>query len=350
MKLKNNIIRIILLLALLVLPTGAVFAQTPGGDMVLFGQNYTVKSGETQQGSVGVFGGNVKVEEDAKVRGDMAVVGGNLTIDGDVDGDVAIIGGNMTITGTINGNIVVIGGQVILEETAVVDGDIASMGGNVDKQPGSKVTGDITNNAPPTIKVPDAPNPPNVPDVPGVPNPPSVTVQTNPFWGVASKVGWALFMGLIAMLLGLFLQPQLDRTANAITRQPIMAGSYGLLSFAAILVMVLTIILIPVAALALLILPLAWMFGMIALGQEVGNRFTKAIDQTWAPVLTIGFGTFLLVLVSGLLQLVPCIGFLANLLLSFTAIGAAVVTIFGTRNMPGPLNNPPVIDAPASDS
>jgi len=360
MRLKNNAVRIILLLALLVIPTGSVLAQGPGGDVVLFGQNYTVQSGDTLQGSLAVFGGNVNVEEDAKVNGDMAVIGGNLSIDGNVNGDIAIIGGNMTITGTVNGEIVVVGGQVILDETAVVEGNISSIGGNVEKKPGAKVTGDITNNAPPTIRIPDAPNPPNLPNVPGipdVPNPPSINVEVNPFWSVAGKVGQAMGMALIAMLLALFLQPQLERTGDAITSQPLIAGGYGLLSVivvpAIILVLTLTLILIPIALIVILALPLAWMFGMIALGQEVGNRFTKAIDQTWAPILTIGFGTFLLMLVAGLLQLVPCFGFLAYLLLSFIAIGASAVTVFGTRNMPGPvntINNPPAIDASASDS
>jgi len=85
MRLKNNAVRIILLLALLVIPTGSVLAQGPGGDVVLFGQNYTVQSGDTLQGSLAVFGGNVNVEEDAKVNGDMAVIGGNLSIDGNVN-------------------------------------------------------------------------------------------------------------------------------------------------------------------------------------------------------------------------------------------------------------------------
>jgi len=354
MKVKNNVIRIILLLALLVIPTGTVFAQSPGGDVVLFGQNYTVQSGDTLNGSVAVFGGNVNVEEDAQVKGDMAIIGGNLSIDGEVGGDIAIIGGNLTLNGTINGDIVVIGGQVILEETAVVDGNISSIGGNVEKRPGAEVTGDITNNVPPTIRVPNPPSPPNVPGAPDVPNPPSVNVEVNPFLNVAGKVGQAIAVALIGMLLSLFLQPQLERTGEAITRQPLIAGGYGLLSVilvpAVILVLTITIILIPVALVALLAIPLAWLFGMIALGQEVGNRFTKAINQTWAPVLTIGFGTFLLMLVVGLFQLVPCFGFLSYLLLSFVAIGASAVTVFGTRSVPGPINTPPTTDLPASDS
>jgi hypothetical protein len=69
----------------------------------------------------------------------------------------------------------------------------------------------------------------------------------------------------------------------------------------------------------------------VALGQEVGERFTKAINQEWSPVLTIGFGTFLLVLAGGVIGLIPCLGGIALFLLGVIGIGASVMTLFGTR-------------------
>ncbi len=342
MKLKTNLIRITLLLALLFLPTSAALAQSPGGDVVLFGQNYTLESGETQNGSVAVIGGNASAEEDTKINGDVALIGGNLSLLGDVKGDVAVIGGNLTISGTIDGNIVIIGGQALLSETAVVNGDIATIGGNVEKEPGAEVTGNITNNAPPVINVPDVPNVPNVPNIPNVPNTPEtpdVNVNVNPLWNVAGKIGQAFLVAIVGMLLTLFLQPQLDRVGGAITRQPFIAGGYGLLVFiiapVVIFILAVTIILIPIALIVGLAVPLAWLFGMIAFGQEVGDRFTKAINQTWAPVLSTGFGTFLLVLVTGLVNLVPCVGWLPSFLITLLAVGGVAMTWFGTRNAPG---------------
>jgi hypothetical protein len=72
----------------------------------------------------------------------------------------------------------------------------------------------------------------------------------------------------------------------------------------------------------------------------VGERFTRAINQSWAPALTTGFGTFLLMLVTGLVNLIPCIGWLPTLLISLIATGSAFMTWFGTRNPPGAI--PPV--------
>jgi hypothetical protein len=95
--------------------------------------------------------------------------------------------------------------------------------------------------------------------------------------------------------------------------------------------------LIPVAIVVAILVPLAWLFGMIALGQEVGDRFTKAINQIWSPVLSTGFGTFLLLLVVGFIGLIPCIGWLLAFLVTLFALGGVTMTWFGTRSASGRL-------------
>lgn len=344
---KITLKRILLLLALLFLPTASIQAQTSNNDdVVLFGQNYTLSEGETLNGSIAVFGGNIEIQEDAEVNGSIAIFGGNLSIEEGavINGDIAVFGGNLTVNSEINGDIVLFGGQAYLEAEALVDGDIATFGGQVTQAPDAKVTGEITNNTPPDI---DTPEVPNVPDAPAAPD---VNVNINPFWNVAGKVGQAILIAVIGMLLTLFLQPQLDRTASALVRQPFISGSYGLLVFialpVALLIMVVTLILIPVAAIVVLLVPLAWLFGIVALGQEVGDRFAKAINQVWAPILSTGFGTFLLLLVVGLMELIPCIGWIPSALVTLISIGAAVMTVFGTRTPPGYMPAPVMDEAP----
>jgi hypothetical protein len=344
---KTKLTTLILLLALLLVPTSNAYAQSPNGDVFLMGQNYTLESGKTLNGSLAIIGGNASIEEGATINGDAALIGGNLSLDGQVNGDVVLVGGNLTITSKINGDVVVVGGQVELAETAIVTGDITTMGGQVKKEPGAEVGGNIVNNAPP-INIPDVPAVPSIPNVPNVPVQPDVNVRVNPFWQVAGVFGNALAIALISMLLALFLQPQLERVADAVTQQPLVAGSFGLLTLAisplAIVIMVVTVILIPVALIAILILPLAWLFGIVALGQEVGERFTKAINQSWAPVLTTGLGTCLLMLVSGLFGLIPCAGWLLAFLITLMAIGGVVMTVFGTRSAPGRMATNPQVE------
>ena len=344
---KIKLTTLILLLALLFVPTASVNAQSPNsGDVFLLGQDYTLASGETLDGSLAVVGGNVLIEEDATVNGDVVVIGGSLTINGDINGDAAIIGGNLTVSAKIDGDVAIVGGQAVLTETAVVDGNITTMGGQVEKEPGAEVSGNITNNAPP-VDIPDVPAVPTVPDVPAVPNVPNVPATPdfngilNPLWEAFYAFLRALAVAAVGMLLTLFLQPQLERVSDAITQQPILAGSFGLLAVVvaplAILIMVVTLILIPVALVAAMLVPLAWLFGMVALGQEVGERFTKAINQIWPPVLSTGVGTFLLVLVTGFIGMIPCIGWLLVFIITLFAIGGVVMTWFGTRNPPGRL-------------
>jgi cytoskeletal protein CcmA (bactofilin family) len=332
MKMKTKLTRILLLLALLILPTVGVHAQSKnGGDVVLFGQNYTLAEGETLDGSIAVFGGNIEIQKGAEVNGDIAIFGGNLSFaeETTTNGDVAVFGGNVTLSGEIKGDMVLFGGQALLESGSTVR-NIATFGGQVTQKPGAIVTGEISNNTPPKVDTPVTPAQPNTPDI---------NVNVNPLWNIFGKLGQAVLIAGIGMLLSLFLQPQLDRTATTIVRTPFIAGGYGLLVFialpVALLAMVATIILIPVAAVVLLLIPLAWLFGIVALGQEVGERFTKAINQVWAPVLSTGFGTFLLMLVIGFVQLIPCVGWIPSVLAALVSVGAAVMTWFGTRNPPG---------------
>lgn len=337
MNMKTKLIRFFILLALVVLPTSTAYAQSPNGDVVLFGQNYTLATGDELDGSLAVLGGNITIKEDASVTGDVALIGGNIEMDGEVQGDLAVVGGNLIVSGTVDGDIVIIGGQVQLTATAMVNGGITTVGGQLDRDPEAQVNGDIVNNAPPTVGVPDAPN---VPDVPGVPYVPNMNSFTNPLWEAAKTFGIAVIMAAVAMLLMLFLQPQIERVGDAIVRQPLMAGSFGLLTVVlsplALLIMIITIILIPVAAIvAFVLLPIAWLFGVVAIGEEVGDRFTKAISQTWAPVLTTGFGTFIVMIISGFVGMLPCVGWLAPFILGLTGIGGVLMTWFGTRSAPG---------------
>ncbi len=267
MKKTFKLFTLFILLALLLMPTTSAYAQGPnpgGGGRVIFGSNYTVKSGETFDGDLVVFGGNVTIEEDANLNG-----------------------------------------------------------------------------AAPNITLPNGRIPPDVP-------PPHINPNFTLFWAPVKILFRAIAVALLAMLVMMFLQPQIEHVGQAITKQPFMAGGVGLITvlgaplviFIVALVMAVTLILIPmaivVALLGVLTITLAWLFGMIALGQEIGDRFTRSINQNWAPVFTAGFGTFLLMLVGGAIGEIPCVGWLATALIGLLGIGAVVITRFGMRPVQTP--------------
>ncbi len=331
MKKTFKLLPLMLTLVLLLLPTSAVHARGNSSRLlegrVIFGDNFTLQSGDTLNGDLVVFGGNVTVEADAIIGGDTVVIGGNVTLDGIVEGSMVIIGGSTR-----------------MGETAVVEGDLVTIGGSLTRDPGSEVEGDVVTNIPaPDIRIPDfqvpgVPNPPNPPNPPSPPNPPNINFDYNPIGNFFQMFGTAIAVSLLAMLASLFLQPQIERVSQVVVGQPLIAGSFGLLTGIlapfVLVILVVTLILIPVAILAAAVLALAWLFGLIAIGTEVGERFTRAINQTWAPPLTAGMGTFLMMLVVGGIGMIPCIGWLATTLVALLGIGAVVLTIFGTQNYP----------------
>ena len=325
----NKICRPITLLVLLVLllaPASPAYAQSGEPGKIVFGDNYTLESGEELNGDLVVFGGNVTVEKDANLNGNLVVFGGTISSNGNLNGDV-----------------VVFGGQISLDEKAVVAGDVVTIGGQLTQAEGAEIKGEVVKNVSPDIQIPSGRIPPNV-------NPPSVNFDFNPFWTVAGIFYRAVILAALAMLVVIFLKPQMENVSQAIVSQPVMSGGVGLLTVfggpisivVVALVMIITLILIPVAAfvvfLGALAIALAWLFGMIALGNEVGERFTQSINQSWAPAFTAGFGTFLLMLVGGAIGEIPCVGWLFVALIGFVGIGAAVLTRFGTR----PLQTVPV--------
>lgn len=324
MKLKY--LTLFLLFALLLVPTTAAHAQgvSTDGGRVIFGSNFTLKSGDEFNGDLVVFGGNVTVEQGADLNGNLVVFGGTVSTNGNVDGDV-----------------VVIGGQVKLEDEAKVTGDVVSIGGQVQKAESAIVEGEVVNNVSPEIQLPNGTMSPSL-ETPGVHLPAVINTHFNPFWEFGRVLGSALVVAFLGALAALFFQPQLDRVSQAAVRQPLMTTGIGLLAFVILLVVAVTIIGIPLVLLSLIPLAFAWLFGVISIGQEIGDRFAQAIRQDWTPVIATGVGTFVLVFIVASIQslnsLAPfllCITWIIPVLIGLLAIGAVLVTRFGTRSIQG---------------
>jgi cytoskeletal protein CcmA (bactofilin family) len=305
-------------LALLFMPTRSVYAA--GGVMdgrVIIGQSFTLKSGETLDGDLVVIGGGVSIDSGASVKGDVVVIGGSLKLEGEVSGSAVVIGGAASIG-----------------EGASLAGDIVTLGGSLQRAEGARIGGDIINNLPP----PDL-SLPNATAIPTPPVPPQPQIQFDfgPLGRIVALFLQALGLTALAMLLAAFLHPQLDRVAHAVLTQPFVAGSIGLLTAflapIAVVILTVTLILIPVALTAAILLVLAWLFGVVALGLVIGDRLNEALHKTWEPVISAGLGTFVLALGVGTMNLVPCVGWLAGALVGLLGLGATVITIFGTRSL-----------------
>ncbi|MFH1185703.1 MAG: hypothetical protein V1755_11810 [Chloroflexota bacterium] len=307
----------LLLGGLLLMPGRAAYADD--GSMngrVIIGQNFTLQSGETVDGDLVVIGGEAAIEVGATVRGDLVVIGGSLGLDGE-----------------ILGSAVVIGGSASLGATGSVSRDLVALGGSFQRGEGSRIGGDIiTNLAITTETLPRATAAPTTALPPGT----DFRLDFGPLGTLAAVFFQAIGLGAVAMLLTAFLHPQVDRVAQAVQAQPFAAGSFGLLTVflapLAIVVMAITLILIPLALAAAMLLVLAWLFGVIAVGQIVGERLTQAMHRTWEPVLSAGLGAFVLGIVLGTSNQIPCVGWMASVLIGLVGLGAAAMTLFGTRS------------------
>jgi hypothetical protein len=322
MKQSIRTILLAILLVALLWPTTA-FARDPFDDRVVFGGTFTLESGETQQGSLVIFGGAVTTEPDSVVNGDLV-----------------LIGGTVQVGGTVNGSVVGIGGAVRLDGSAAINGDVFTLGATLRREQGASISGQVINgiDTPLVIPAPDeAQGGIQIPDVPQAPQAPQVTVDTNPFLEMIWFFFRTFLYTALAVLLVMFLPEPVNRVRRAAISQPVITAGAGLLTAIlapiALVAITLTLILIPVTFVTVVVLFAAWLVGWVALGQEVGRRIGKALNLEWAPAISAGVGTLVLLFVlGGFRELVPCIGWIPQTLVGIWGLGAVLMTRFGTQD------------------
>jgi hypothetical protein len=308
----------LLIAGLLLVPGRSVKADDGTvGSRVIIGQNFTLGSGDTVDGDVVVIGGEAAIEAGAAVQGDLVVIGGSLRLDGKAVRSAVVIGGSAS-----------------LGSTSSVGKDLVALGGTFQRAEGSQIGGDIITNL--TFSSEGLPRGAVVPTS-SLPPETDFNFDFGPLGTIAAVFFQAIGLAALAMLLTAFLHPQLERVAQAVQAQPFAAGSFGLLTVflapLAMVVMAITLILIPLAMATAILLVLAWLFGIVALGQIVGERLTHAMHRTWEPVLSSGFGALILGIMLGASNQIPCAGWLASVLIGLLGLGAATMTLFGTRSM-----------------
>ena len=355
---------ILFLLMLTIFWPSPAYAKGLFEDKVVFGGTYTLESGETLDGNLVIFGGAVTTETDSTVTGDIALIGG-----------VAEIGGE------VQGNMVGIGGAVQLTSSAVVNGDLVTIGATLSRAEGAQVYGQIVNgigipfslDVPgSSITIPEIPEgsiEPVVPIVPQVPQMPGINVSFNPLLDMMWFFFRTFMFALLAVLVVIFFDKSTGKVSKAAIEQPVITAGAGLLtaflSPLALIAMTITIILIPVTLLTIFALVVAWLFGWISIGLEVGKRIAKLFNTEWAPAISAGIGTFILFLVlGGISELIPCVGWLPLVLVGLWGLGAVIMTRFGTQEYnPAtgstnrsldtspvqPVNTPPQLEAYSDD-
>jgi hypothetical protein len=318
----NHKIKIPLLLAcvviLLVLPTTA-FAKGLQDDRVVAGGTFTLESGKVLDGSLIVFGGSVTIESEAIV-----------------EGDVVVIGGTASINGLVEGNVLGIGGVIDLSNRAVVEGDLSTLGATLNRDPDSIVEGQIITGVslPNLILVPTDISLPGIPDFR-----PVIRPVFDPIWRGSWFLLRSLVWAVLAVLIVMFLPNPTDRIARTAAKQPALSSGVGCLTVLVapiiLVVLAITLILIPVSLVGALIVVVAWFIGRIAIGLEIGRRLGKLFDKEWALPLAAGAGTFFMsLIVDGIGTFVPCVGWILPAIVGMLALGAVILSRFGSQTYP----------------
>ncbi len=312
---KFPLILLILLIALFAFP-GAALAQTQpgnGNDQVVFGGTYTLNAGQTLPGNLVVFGGVATLEKGSVVNA-----------------DVALTGGSLNVSGEIKGSITAVGGSINLSDSAIVDGDINTVGGTLNRSTLAIVRGNISSSGPGNIRLPMNWNFNGIRSI--------ADNIFNPIRDILSGILTSILMAALALLVVLFITNPTRRVSNAIVSQPLMAGGLGLLTVvvapALILLLTITILLIPVALVGILLLALAFLFGWIAVGLEVGDRLAGLFKMQWAPPVSAALGMLVIMLASTVFLVVPvlnCIGWVVPAVITVLGLGGVFLTRLGTR-------------------
>ena len=318
MKKQYKYLVFLITIVILLIP-GTAMAKDLQDDRVVAGGTFTLDSGDILDGNLIVFGGTASVEQDSIVEGDIVVLGGIITIDS-----------------LVEGNVVGVGGVVNLKENATIEGDLTTVAATLNREPGAQVSGQVITG----VDIPALSLLPGTIDLPTITRfEPMFSPAGFTLWRIVWFVFRTLLWGALAALVAMFLPIPTTRTSQAIVKQPVMSGGVGLLTVIlapiVLVLLAITCILSPISLLGVLALVVAWVFGRIAIGLEIGLRIAKTFDRDWPVPLAAGVGTFgLALVVDSLGTFILCVGWLIPALVGMFGLGGVILTRFGTHSYP----------------
>lgn len=273
---------------------------------------------DSYQGMV-VVDGRHRLEPGETLAGSLLVLDGEVTLarDAVITEALYVMGGRISAAGKIGGNVTVIGGTLHLEAGAVVGGDLNIGGGTVELAPATTVLGSVNHGSGIEIPVTWQRQPPSVADA------------------LLRSVTSGLLLGVLAFIGARFLPRPISCVSQTAVRYPLVSGSLGLLATVVglilLVMMAFTLVLIPVTLLGLLLALLIVAYGWIAYGSVLGQWLARWLSWRLQPPFTAFVGTFLFMLVTGLLGLIPLLGSALSFLIMIIGVGAVLLSRFGTR-------------------
>lgn len=293
---RNTLLTLYLLILTLLL---SACQDRYSGWLVLDGVQQ-LESDQTLEGEIILFDGSIIIASGAQITGAVYMLGGELQLDGAVAGDISLVDGRLA-----------------LGPDARVGGSINRAGGQVSGMEQARIAGGLREGA--GLEIPLE----------------QVRTTRSPRDSLLQSLIGGFLLGLVAAVVVRFMPQALGRIAHAATRHALVSGSLGLLVAvvgpALAVMMAFTVVLVPLAFLALLLAGLTILYAWIALGVALGNQIASRLPRRRGPTLSAFLGTWLFMLLLGLLQLIPVVGPFLPLLVAVIALGAVLLTRFGAR-------------------
>ncbi len=264
-----------------------------GEDRTIFGSNARIEAGEVVD-DVTVFGGNVEVL--GHVTGDLTVFGGNVHVKegARVDGDASLLGGNLT-----------------LDKGTSVGKDVSVLGGNLQRDDGATVGGDVDLKNDGKLRVNS-----------------DVVFGDEHEHGFLGRLGSRLTNMAILFVFGTILlalgSARMESMRIEIAARPMRAFALGVVAFfaaiLAVIVLCITIIGIPFAAVGTLLAVFAGYAGATAALTTFGAAVLQ--HRTQSPYVHLAFGCTALFVVG----MIPFVGGFVTVVVAALGLGAVVGT------------------------
>ena len=304
--------------------------KRPTGLLLMLVATNIVATGciQVQSGNDGfsMMSGTIHVEEDEVAREEIVAIGSSVIIDGRARRDVVVIGGRLTVNGEVEGTVSVVGGTLVLGPGARIEGDAVVVGGSLRRHDSARIGGESINV---TFYGFD-----------GVFGGRDWSPSFGGFWGFTpfawiARTTQLFYWLLLALLTVALVGDRVSSASHAISREPLRLGAIGLvgviaLCFAFLVLVILSFVIIGIPFLIGLIFMwwLAYIFGVVAVFQSIGNRVMNLAGRSEASQIAIVLAGGLAL---GILRYLPFgFGALLWFVASLVGIGAVFATRFGT--------------------
>ncbi len=295
-----------------------------GGD--LYAAGFGVEIEQPVGGDLTASGFKVKLDESASVGGNARLAGRSLRVKGDIAGTLVAAAGTLTLAGTVSG-------------------DVSFTGRSIRFREGARIVGSLAYSAPERIDIPAS-----VVDAGRVTYSklelPATAERIREhldrasrgwfpgFWGaVLAAIFGLLFLVLVGALLLAFWPETVERLRVSAMRRPWVAILTGVLSLAMLIGLVpvsaMTLVGIPLIPIVMLLIAAVWiagyLLGVYALAWRVLEAFRPVPETLGGRLVLLGGGLVVLLI----LNFIPFIGWIANLLIVFLGLGTLAAALFG---------------------